>query len=63
MHGSSIMTCLSGDRRVWDKPLPTCIGNTDCDCSGMIGLVFQGKKKTQIFSFYTSWDDNSAHLF
>lgn len=53
MHGSSIMTCLSGDRRVWDKPLPTCIGNTDCDCSGMIGLVFQ-EKKTQIFSFYTS---------
>lgn len=31
MHGSSIMTCLSGDRRVWDKPLPTCIGNMDCD--------------------------------
>ncbi|PKU29838.1 cub and sushi domain-containing protein 1 [Limosa lapponica baueri] len=25
MHGSSIMTCLSGDRRVWDRPLPTCI--------------------------------------
>lgn len=27
MHGSNIITCLSGDRRVWDKPLPTCIGN------------------------------------
>lgn len=26
MHGSNIITCLSGDRRVWDKPLPTCIG-------------------------------------
>lgn len=29
MHGSSTMTCLSGDRRVWDKPLPTCIGNVE----------------------------------
>lgn len=26
MHGSSILTCLSGDRRVWDKPLPSCVG-------------------------------------
>lgn len=31
MHGSGLMTCLSGDRRVWDKPLPACIGNMDCD--------------------------------
>lgn len=35
MHGSSIMTCLSGDRRVWDKPLPTCIGNLGCDNEGI----------------------------
>ncbi len=26
LHGSSTLTCLSGDRRVWDKPLPSCIG-------------------------------------
>lgn len=26
MHGSSTLTCLSGDRRVWDKPLPSCVG-------------------------------------
>ncbi|KAI2657514.1 CUB and sushi domain-containing protein 1 [Labeo rohita] len=25
LHGSSTLTCLSGDRRVWDKPLPSCI--------------------------------------
>jgi CUB/sushi domain-containing protein len=26
MHGSSALTCLSGDRRVWDKPVPSCVG-------------------------------------
>lgn len=26
LHGSSTLTCLSGDRRVWDKPLPSCFG-------------------------------------
>lgn len=26
LHGSSTLTCLSGDRRVWDKALPSCIG-------------------------------------
>ncbi|XP_012879669.1 PREDICTED: CUB and sushi domain-containing protein 1-like [Dipodomys ordii] len=26
MHGSSTLTCLSGDRRVWDQPLPSCVG-------------------------------------
>ena len=26
LHGSSTLTCLSGDRRVWDKPLPSCTG-------------------------------------
>uniref|UniRef100_A0AAQ4Q019 CUB and Sushi multiple domains 1 n=1 Tax=Gasterosteus aculeatus aculeatus TaxID=481459 RepID=A0AAQ4Q019_GASAC len=26
LHGTSTLTCLSGDRRVWDKPLPSCIG-------------------------------------
>lgn len=48
MHGSSIMTCLSGDRRVWDKPLPTCIGNMDCD-SVLVWLVWWFKKKTLVF--------------
>lgn len=26
MHGSGSLTCLSGDRRVWDRPLPSCVG-------------------------------------
>jgi len=42
MHGSSIMTCLSGDRRVWDKPLPTCIGNMDCDNEISLSASFYG---------------------
>ncbi|MBN3309505.1 CSMD1 protein, partial [Amia calva] len=30
MHGSSTLTCLSGDRRVWDNPLPSCVA----ECGG-----------------------------
>lgn len=26
LHGSSTLTCLSGDRRVWDRTLPSCVG-------------------------------------
>uniref|UniRef100_A0A671PZU1 CUB and sushi domain-containing protein 1-like n=1 Tax=Sinocyclocheilus anshuiensis TaxID=1608454 RepID=A0A671PZU1_9TELE len=40
LHGSSTLTCLSGDRRVWDKPLPSCIaecgGHTSGATSGRI---------------------------
>ncbi|XP_062981165.1 CUB and sushi domain-containing protein 1 [Elgaria multicarinata webbii] len=39
MHGSSIITCLSGDRRVWDKPLPTCIA----ECGGRIHAASSGR--------------------
>ncbi|XP_037549410.1 CUB and sushi domain-containing protein 1 [Nematolebias whitei] len=33
LHGSSTLTCLSGDRRVWDKPLPSCIATTATSCN------------------------------
>lgn len=26
LHGAGALTCLSGHRRVWDQPLPTCVG-------------------------------------
>ncbi|XP_063297188.1 CUB and sushi domain-containing protein 1 [Pelobates fuscus] len=39
MHGNSILTCLSGDRRVWDKPLPTC----NAECGGRIYAVASGR--------------------
>ncbi|XP_053315605.1 CUB and sushi domain-containing protein 1 [Spea bombifrons] len=39
MHGSSIITCLSGDRRVWDKPLPTCTA----ECGGRIYAAASGR--------------------
>ncbi|XP_072264529.1 CUB and sushi domain-containing protein 1 [Pyxicephalus adspersus] len=39
MHGSSILTCLSGDRRVWNKPLPTCTA----ECGGRIYAVASGR--------------------
>ncbi|KAM3932341.1 CUB and sushi domain-containing protein 1 isoform 2-T2 [Leptodactylus fuscus] len=39
MHGSSILTCLSGDRRVWNKPLPTC----NAECGGRIYAAASGR--------------------
>ncbi|XP_075454326.1 CUB and sushi domain-containing protein 1 [Ascaphus truei] len=39
MLGSSTMTCLSGDRRVWDKLLPACIA----ECGGRIYAVASGR--------------------
>lgn len=48
MHGSGIMTCLSGDRRVWDKPLPTCIGNMVC-CSEISFWYFRKKKNLSLY--------------
>ncbi|NWY07496.1 CSMD1 protein, partial [Nothoprocta ornata] len=39
MHGSGVLTCLSGDRRVWDKPLPTCIA----ECGGRIHAATSGR--------------------
>lgn len=60
MHGSSIMTCLSGDRRVWDKPLPTCIGNMDCDNESFWSGV--SRKKSNILSFYTLSCDNGVNI-
>lgn len=34
MHGGSTLTCLSGDRRVWDKPVPSCVGEWGLRPSG-----------------------------
>ncbi|XP_062852030.1 CUB and sushi domain-containing protein 1-like [Trichomycterus rosablanca] len=39
LHGSSTLTCLSGDRRVWDKPLPTCVA----ECGGHISGATSGR--------------------
>uniref|UniRef100_A0A2K5L8N4 CUB and Sushi multiple domains 1 n=1 Tax=Cercocebus atys TaxID=9531 RepID=A0A2K5L8N4_CERAT len=39
MHGSNTLTCLSGDRRVWDKPLPSCIA----ECGGQIHAATSGR--------------------
>lgn len=27
LHGSSILRCMTGERRAWDNPLPSCIGD------------------------------------
>lgn len=49
MHGSSTLTCLSGDRRVWDKPMPSCVGE----------LVTLGqtliKNQSKEFKLYVAW--------
>ncbi|MBZ3876498.1 CUB and sushi domain-containing protein 1 [Sciurus carolinensis] len=39
MHGSSTLTCLSGDRRVWDRPLPSCVA----ECGGRIPAATSGR--------------------
>ncbi|CAB1312927.1 unnamed protein product [Coregonus sp. 'balchen'] len=39
LHGSSTLTCLSGDRRVWDKPLPSCLA----ECGGHIAGAISGR--------------------
>ncbi|XP_048082182.1 CUB and sushi domain-containing protein 1 [Ursus arctos] len=39
MHGSDTLTCLSGDRRVWDKPLPSCVA----ECGGQIHAATSGR--------------------
>ncbi|KAG9344371.1 hypothetical protein JZ751_011040, partial [Albula glossodonta] len=39
LHGSSTLTCLSGDRRVWDRPLPSCVA----ECGGHIHGATSGR--------------------
>ncbi|VTJ62983.1 Hypothetical predicted protein [Marmota monax] len=39
MHGSSTLTCLSGDRRVWDRPVPSCVA----ECGGRIPAATSGR--------------------
>ncbi|KAM5264090.1 CUB and sushi domain-containing protein 1 [Ctenodactylus gundi] len=39
MHGSSTLTCLSGDRRVWDGPVPSCVA----ECGGHIHAAASGR--------------------
>ncbi|XP_072565430.1 CUB and sushi domain-containing protein 1a isoform X1 [Paramormyrops kingsleyae] len=39
LHGSNTSTCLSGDRRVWDKPLPSCVA----ECGGHITAATSGR--------------------
>ncbi|KAL2083425.1 hypothetical protein ACEWY4_021198 [Coilia grayii] len=39
LHGSSSLTCLSGDRRVWDMPLPSCVA----ECGGHIKEATSGR--------------------
>lgn len=28
LRGSRALVCLTGERRAWDQPLPTCVGET-----------------------------------
>lgn len=39
LHGGSTLTCLSGDRRVWDRPLPSCIGEFTTSTTTQIHLL------------------------
>ncbi|XP_074185389.1 CUB and sushi domain-containing protein 1 isoform X1 [Rhinolophus sinicus] len=54
MHGSSILTCLSGDRRVWDKPVPSCVA----ECGGQIHAATSGRL---LSPGYPAPYDNNLH--
>lgn len=28
LRGTRVLVCLTGERRAWDQPLPTCVGET-----------------------------------
>lgn len=34
LRGSEELLCLSGERRTWDRPLPTCVGRSPLDLQG-----------------------------
>lgn len=34
LRGSEELMCLSGERRTWDRPLPTCVGTMLLDLQG-----------------------------
>ncbi|XP_078503642.1 CUB and sushi domain-containing protein 1 [Lissotriton helveticus] len=54
MHGSNNITCLSGDRRVWNKPVPTCIA----ECGGRVHAVASGRI---LSPGYPAPYDNNVH--
>ncbi|XP_045432188.1 CUB and sushi domain-containing protein 1 isoform X1 [Pipistrellus kuhlii] len=54
MHGSSTLTCLSGDRRVWDQPLPSCVA----ECGGQIHAATSGRL---LSPGYPAPYDNNLH--
>ncbi|KAM6977905.1 CUB and sushi domain-containing protein 1-like [Aplochiton taeniatus] len=54
LHGSSTLTCLSGDRRVWDKPLPSCLA----ECGGHIASAVSGRV---LSPGYPAPYDNNLH--
>ncbi|KAI4829824.1 hypothetical protein KUCAC02_001489, partial [Chaenocephalus aceratus] len=39
LYGTGTLTCLSGDRRVWDKPLPSC----NAECGGHLTGAVSGR--------------------
>ncbi|XP_034269262.1 CUB and sushi domain-containing protein 2 isoform X2 [Pantherophis guttatus] len=52
LRGSRVLTCLTGERRSWDQPLPTCVA----ECGGSI----RGESSGRILSpgFPTPYDHN-----
>ncbi|XP_054557111.1 CUB and sushi domain-containing protein 1 [Talpa occidentalis] len=39
LHGSATLTCLGGHRRVWDRPLPSCVA----ECGGQVHAATSGR--------------------
>lgn len=61
LHGASTLKCMTGERRAWDNPLPSCIGM----CLGIWGCLrlsegFQVHKMTDTL---VGWSVTKAHKF
>ncbi|XP_036084876.1 CUB and sushi domain-containing protein 1 isoform X1 [Rousettus aegyptiacus] len=54
LHGAGALTCLSGHRRVWDQPLPTCVA----ECGGRIHAASSGRL---LSPGYPAPYDNNLH--
>lgn len=52
LHGSGVLKCMTGERRAWDNPLPSCIGKTVQESSNcverMYSMYFEAGSKSQM---------------
>lgn len=53
LHGASVLKCMTGERRAWDNPLPSCIGTFSVIPPQMF-LYLQTHKTQALFATLTN---------